>query len=291
VLVPHIDGPFWQIAGEPDLGMYSDPNQQPVDFAVWQAADGTWQLQSCIRGTKVGGHTRLFYRWEGKNLTDANWTPVGVAMLADTTVGEAPGGLQAPYVMRVAGLYHMFYGDWGHIAHATSTDGKTFTRVIQPSGKVAVFDEGPGNDTRDPMVLPVGDAFYIYYTASPGNLGMDYCRRSRDFVTWSESTTVAFGGRAGAEGASAECPFVVYRPEASAYFLFRTQRYGASAQTSVYRSPNPLDFGVNDDRYFLETLPVAAPEIVEKDGQTYVAALLPSLRGIQMAKLRWDVAL
>ena len=42
-----------------------------MDFAVWQAKDGTWQLWSCIRQTKCGGKTRLFYRWEGKALTDA----------------------------------------------------------------------------------------------------------------------------------------------------------------------------------------------------------------------------
>lgn len=49
VLVPRIDGNFWKIAGEPDLGVYTSSKQQPVDFAIWQAADGTWQLWSCIR--------------------------------------------------------------------------------------------------------------------------------------------------------------------------------------------------------------------------------------------------
>ena len=48
-----------------------------MDFAIWQAEDGTWQLWSCIRQTKCGGKTRLFYRWEGKALTDADWTPRG----------------------------------------------------------------------------------------------------------------------------------------------------------------------------------------------------------------------
>jgi hypothetical protein len=51
VLVPQIDGDFWQVAGDPDLGKYTTPKQQPVDFGIWQAVDGTWQLWSCIRGT------------------------------------------------------------------------------------------------------------------------------------------------------------------------------------------------------------------------------------------------
>src|SRR5262249_47177461 len=74
---PRIVGDWWQIAGDPDLGELTSPKQQPVDFAVWQAADGTWQLWSCIRSTKERGHTRLFYHWEGKPLTDSNWKPMG----------------------------------------------------------------------------------------------------------------------------------------------------------------------------------------------------------------------
>lgn len=64
VLKPIVDGPWWQVAGDPDLGEYTSPKQQPVDFGVWQALDGTWQLWSCIRHTKCGGNTRLFYRWD-----------------------------------------------------------------------------------------------------------------------------------------------------------------------------------------------------------------------------------
>ena len=45
-----------------------------------------------------------------------------------------------------------------------------------------------------------------------------------------------------------------------------------------------MNFGVNDDRYLVGTLPVAAPEIVEHEGGLYIAALLPSLKGIQIAR-------
>jgi hypothetical protein len=34
-------------------------------------------------------------------------------------------------------------------------------------------------------------------------------------------------------------------------------------------------------------MPYAAPEIIESEGQTYLAALLPSLKGIQIAKLKF----
>jgi hypothetical protein len=99
---------------------------------------------------------------------------------------------------------------------------------------------------------------------------------------------VAFGGALGANPYSAECPFVYFHRASGYYYVFRTQRYGEKAQTSVYRSKDPLNFGVNDDRYLIHTLPVAAPEIIEHEGQLYMAALLPSLKGIQIARLTWD---
>src|SRR5687768_1883139 len=98
-LQPRIASEWWQVAGNPDLGKYNSDNQEPVDFAIWQAADGTWQLWSCIRNTKCGGETRLFHRWEGKSLESPNWTPMGIAMEADTSLGESTGGLQAPFVL------------------------------------------------------------------------------------------------------------------------------------------------------------------------------------------------
>ena len=66
--------------------------------------------------------SRLFYRWEGRNLTDRDWCPMGVAMHADPRFGETPGGLQAPHVVPIDGAYHMFYGDWEHVCVLVSLD-------------------------------------------------------------------------------------------------------------------------------------------------------------------------
>jgi hypothetical protein len=288
-IMPFVDGAWWQVAGDPDIGDYTTAEQQPVDFAVWQAADGTWQLWSCIRKTKCGGKTRLFHGWEGKNITEANWQPMGIKMEADARYGETPGGLQAPHVVKQGGTYCMLYGDWDNICLATGKDGKKFERYVLPSGKTGLFTEEPGTNTRDVMALKVGDLWYAYYTAYPNRQGVDYCRTSPDLKHWSESTPVAFGGRAGVSPYDAECPYVVKHKDK--YYLFRTQEYGKNARTSVYCSDDPLKFGINQDRqYFVCELPIAAPEIVQIDGQDYVAALLPSLKGIQIAKLGWKSA-
>jgi len=287
VLMPQIDGEWWQVAGDPDLGKYSNPQQQPVDFGIWQAADGSWQIWSCIRGTNCGGKTRLLYRWQGARITDRDWQAMGIAMEADPAFGETAGGLQAPYVMKIGAEYYMFYGDWENICKAKSVDGKTFARQLQPSGKSGMFTEGPGNNTRDPMVIRVGKLYHAYYTAYPNQLGADYLRTSNDLKTWSAPKKVAFGGAAGTGPYSAECPFVYYHKVSGYYYLFRTQRYGENAQSSIYRSKDPMNFGIEDDRFLLGTLPVAAPEMVEHEGQLYIAALMPSLKGIRIARLKF----
>ena len=121
----------------------------------------------------------------------------------------------------------------------------------------------------------------------PNRLGADYVRTSKDLRNWGASKKVAYGGAAGTGPSSAECPFVYFHKDSGYYYLFRTQRYGENSQTSIYRSKDPADFGVENDKYFVTTIPYAAPEIVDYEGQTYIAALLPSLKGIQIAKLRF----
>jgi hypothetical protein len=300
---PQIEGPWWQVAGNPQDHKYATPNQEPVDFAVWQAADGSWQLWSCIRNTTAGGKggkTRFFYRWEGRRLTDANWKPMGIAMEAVAEVGETPGGLQAPHVVKVGRTYHMFYGDWVNICHATSEEGKNFERVVQENGNTGMFTEGPGVNTRDVMLLPHAGKWFAYYTAYPNRQGMVFVRTTEDFERWSESTVASFGGRAGTNSYSSECPHVV-RLGPEDFYLFRTQSYGdvaksmdgvrkrGPARTSIYHSTDPRMFGINqDDKYFVCTLPVCAPEIILHQGRYYIASLNDgALDGIRVARLRW----
>ena len=286
VLTPVIDGDWWQVAGNPDLGGYTTAKQQPVDFGVWQAADGTWQLWSCIRHTDCGGKTRLFYRWEGHNLTDNDWTPIGIAMEARPDLGETAGGLQAPHVVRHEGLYYMAYGDWVNICFATSRDGKNFERLIQPNGKCAVFSEGPGCNTRDPMLINIDGLWHCYFTAFPHGRGYGYCRTSPDLKTWSHSCVVSYGGSVGSGACHNECPHVA-QPEPGLFFYFRNQYYGEGARNWVYCSDNPLNFGIDDDTKLVRRWRLAAPEILVDEGQYYVAALRDSLDGIKIARLKW----
>ncbi|MBI1390646.1 MAG: hypothetical protein GC154_19625 [bacterium] len=288
IFVPALDGDPWVVAGNPDLGPLTGEKQQPVDFGVWQASDGSWQLWSCIRSTKETGNTRLFYRWQGDQLDRDHWTPMGVAMRADAALGETPGGLQAPHVIRIRGEYFMFYGDWVNIRIARGWDGKTFARWLTSFNRDGLFNEGAESNARDPMVIDIDGLYHCYYTAHPQRKGAVYCRTSIDLIEWSPAKIVASGGQAGTEFYSAECPHVVRRGED--FYLLRTQRYGENAITRVYRSTDPMEFGVNDDRCLIGSLPVAAPEIIQYDGRWFIAYLKNDLHGIQIARLKWDDA-
>jgi hypothetical protein len=144
-----------------------------------------------------------------------------------------------------------------------------------------------GAATRDPMVLRDGDRWIAYTSATRDGRNGVYARTSMDLETWSEPTLVSEGGRAGDGPESAECPFVIYRPDVGLYYLFRNQLYGENALNTVYASADPMNFGVNDDRYFVTELPIAAPEIVSYEGETYIVALRDTLDGIHVAHLSW----
>jgi hypothetical protein len=168
-----------------------------------------------------------------------------------------------------------------------SADGKFFVRRTNSQGKVTLFGAPIGN-TRDPMMIRIGDLWHCYYTAHPNSRGAVYCRTSPNLQTWSDAHLVAKGGQSGEGPYSSECPFVV-ELEPGQFYLFRNQVYGKDARCSVFFSRDPLDFGVDHDTgHFVCTLPVAAPELIRHQGQYFIATLLPSLKGIQIAKLKWE---
>ena len=341
---PTLGAVAWaSIVGMPDLSLgpfgnasFNTPcpgcgNVQPVDFGIWQAADGSWQLQSCIRNTGIGAewnHSRLFYRWES-TATNASafptnarqWHAVGVVMIGEQRYGENQGGLQAPHVTRWGSppIYHMFYGSWEWICQATSVDGKHFTRVLNNvTGHSTVFSEGPGANTRDPMLFAIEAqpdliVFRIVYSAFPVMSG-----RKSDGV-WSRTLSVAggphssaasarlvnpqawaetrgalvgYGGSAGKGGSASECPFVFFHRVSGYYFLFRTQHYTPNGgQTSVYASFDPSNFGVgySSDAYLVARLPICAPELVTlADGRVLIVALNTKLDGFRVTELTFE---
>lgn len=187
----------------------------------------------------------------------------------------------------------MLYGghrselDHCQIALATSTDGRDFVRHRDPLGQSRVFI-GPG-EARDPMTIRIGETFYCYYTGNPDptnrrDVAGIYCRRSDDLVHWSAPRRVAYGGSAGDGMWSAECPFVVQRE--GWFYLFRTSSY-RTPLTHVYRSADPLDFGLDDDAKKVGTIAVAAPEVVTDQGEDFISSVHDLAGGVQLYRLAW----
>jgi hypothetical protein len=289
ILMPRVAGPWWTIARNPDLGPDSGENQVSANFSVFQAADGTWQLWAHLVGTKRGEKGRLLYRWEGTRLTDPDWKPMGITMEADTHFGETSGGLQSPFVLKHRDQFYMFYGDWHHICLARSWDGKTFARVLNADGRSGMFGEGDQGNTRDAVVLPVGNTFYLYYTFSTPERAVVFARTSNDLNTWSAPTAVAAGGAAGSGSGSADGPHILYHPEERQFYFFRTHPSTGPEEymTSIYRSPNPLDFGVDDDKYRVGSLPLEVVRIVRHEGEYFIVSPLSGLQGYRAARLEW----
>jgi hypothetical protein len=57
--------------------------------------------------------------------------------------------------------------------------------------------------------------------------------------------------------------------------------------TSVYRSPDPLDFGVDDDKYRIGSLPLEVVRIVRHESEYFIVSPLSGLQGYRAARLVW----
>jgi hypothetical protein len=292
---------------------YASNRNEPVDHHIFRGPDGTWHLWGCVRRTSVG---RVLYHWQVDELTQSPWTATGELIRCDPTAGECVddfGGeewIQSPYVVHSNDTYYMFYGghstgwdargnrvsgssrDFGmfdavcQICLMTSPDGRSWTRHRNEQGYSRVF-AGPG-ETRDPCLIKIDDVWHLYYAGYDGNplrTGAVYVRTSTDLVNWSDHRMVhrdaSFGGPTWIQ----ECPHVVYRD--GYYYLFVTEDY-YEAVTHVYRSENPLDFGIEkrDERY-LGVIACAAPEIYVVGGREYLSSNHNPVLGTQMCRLEW----
>ena len=299
---PVLVGEPWHITGYPDLGdlAYGAADHEVVDHAIWQSDDHKWHVWACVRGTRLG---RVLYAWQSDRLEDSFWEPVGITLRVDRDRGESINDwsgdewIQSPFVLHHAGGYAMFYG--GHntelgecqICLATSAEGTNFQRYQNPDPSFKGYSRvfvGPG-EARDPMILRVGSRWVCYYCGHDTGQRRPckvFACTSDDLLHWSHPLAVSWGGFASGTGFwSTECPFVVYRQ--GYYYLFRTSEYTAPARTHVYRSQNPFDFGLGNDNKLITTLRLAAPEIIQVDGQDYVSTVEDLKGGIQLFKLNW----
>jgi hypothetical protein len=170
----------------------------------------------------------------------------------------------------------------------TSSDGRIWTRHRNPDGTSRLF-LGPG-EARDPCVLRIGDTWYMYYA---GHFDYDrpkegagfVVRTSKNLIDWSDWTLVHRDPDFGADRTDTECPFVIEK--AGYLYLFRTIDY-YRGRTLVFRSDDPLDFGVGDaSGKLVGRIACAAPELYEFDGVEYLSSSHTPHVGEQLCRVAW----
>jgi hypothetical protein len=285
--VPCLDGAWWRLAAPPKLERFATGKEQTVDFTVFRAADGTWQLVSCVRNTAHPGGGRLLYRWEAAKLTDADWTPKGIFLSSDAAQGHREGFVQAPHAVVEDGVTWLVFNSSG--AHAlTSRDGKAFEPFRAADGGFRLFEM-----PRDVMLLDRrardGSWYACFTDIRPGK----YPERKDHTVSFRTAPKLAGPWSAGKTDigvlsppppgylfAFAESPFIHARKD----WLYRFE------QLHVYASRDPARWegppvAVLSGKDPLQHL---SPEIVEHEGSTYLAAYRDHGKaGIFMTRLAW----
>lgn len=282
---PSLGGPWIRLVGRPPLEKWASQEAEPVDFTVFQADNGRWQLISCIRHTKHPGGTRLLYRWSSPQLTQEEWRPEGIFLSSKPDWSHAEGKLQAPFHVRDAGKHLLFYNSRG--AHLmTSSDGISF----EPVGNRAVFPMG-----RDVCVLDdrgQTNQWIAYYTSFEKGINSatrDHTIRARTASEltgpWSDNAIEIppiTPPPSGYEFVYAESPLVIKR--GGYYFRFE--------QLDVYRSSDPFKWSGPPVARLAPQDPLKrlAPEIVTDNGKDYLVAYQwrgKDPRGIYLAPLKW----
>lgn len=287
--VPRIAGDWWKIAAPPELGKHHKPGLQAVDFTIFQAADGSWQLISCIRGTAHPGGGRLLYRWESSDLTKPNWTPKGIFWTADPAVGQREGMIQAPHCIRENGKYYLFYNSGGAYC-LISDDGKTFRHHRTATGELKFFDMPRDvmlfdNRTRDGL-------WYAFFTDIVPGMYLQRKTHTISFRTakvlegpWSDrKTDIGVVSPTPADAYTfvfAESPFVLFRDG----WYYRLEQLNVIVSRSISEWPNSIlaTLGKGDPRAYL------APEIIQDGARQYIAGYRYSKGegGICLTRLEW----
>ncbi len=276
-----------------------------VDFAVFQAADGTWQVIGCVRwatcpvpyDTKGQGKGRLLFRWESPDLFAPDWKEMGVLFTTDDLKGVskyAQGMLQAPYVVKDNGLYYMICNT--KTAHMlTSPDGKTWTQVKNHAGSYELFNT---QGARDITLVDNRDVDGKWYALmcqktsfKPGVPGfVQYTSATNLLGPWSALKEMATQDH----WQDVESPSMVRR--GGWYYLF--------LQDQIFAQPNITDYFEHPVHADLSsfagqssgsrTLRGIAPEIIQHEGKYYMATYNTldgnPCEGIEIRPLHWKPA-
>ncbi|HEY0866808.1 MAG TPA: hypothetical protein VGE01_05505, partial [Fimbriimonas sp.] len=212
------------------------------------------------------------------------WKKQPFALSRDVEKGE--NILWAPHIVKKGDTYWMFYcagsrrSNYDFRIHAaTSKDLRTWTRVKRNP----MFEDF--YDARDPMVLKVGDTYYMYYTANWDTGDTNHIvsvRTSKDLLKWSRARVAFVDKGIGTWGGNTESPFVV--PYGDHFYLFIGPGDDYRS-TKVYRSPNPYAWDLSQE---VATIRSHAAEVVQdRQGRWHITSCGWDADGLYLAPLAW----
>lgn len=322
-----IDAPFiagqWRLLTSPEpLASLELPprNQEPLDppepndHHIFQAADGSWHLWACVRGTDVG---RLLAHWRTDDFFAGPWEFTGEVMRADRNAGESlvtwqgQEFIQSPFIVQHNRRFYMIYGgyatgynscgeptlDYGsmqnQISLASSDDGLQWKRVLNANGFSRIF-VGPGA-ARDPSLLKINNLWHCYYTGHR-NENVDeeaiLVRTSKTLLERSEWEVAHYVDPAYRSSRTCESPVVIARN--GLYYLFRSGGYtgDGNGSVAVFVSADPKNFGRSGDgsAHYLCNIKAHAPEVITgPDNRLYITKIHSPETGyaIHIAPLQW----
>src|SRR5690606_5577768 len=234
--------------------------------ALWQAADGSWQLRATVGDPANPTHLA----WESPSPDATIWTPV-------STPGPIAPGAQRPRVRRLGETFALVASDGSAIHTATSADGRTFAPLASPA-----FDEGPFAKAGDPSIVRLGDIWYLYHTVVAGSRSALQVRISRDLAIWSPPTIISYGGPPNTGPDWISNPIVVEVLPGEYVCLT-----SGPEVTRAFYSTDPLYFAIDNGGGLVTELPLVAPDIAATDGGTFIVAPTPGRDGIRIAPLQW----
>ena len=256
------------------------------------------------KGCYTPGNEVIIGHAVSKNLLQWEVQPHALECLSGGPYWES-AHIFAPYVVRHAGLYWMFYsgdtpGRGQRIGLATSRDLSRWERhpnnpLITPQGSWALWHAEKPTSCRDAHVWrePEG-TFYMLWVADMREPPRTSClalSRSRNLVEWEELGPVLVRRWSDLESITmkTESPCMVRRRDR--YFLF--YRHGNGMKYSISDVPTGWE---GRDTYYLG--PSHASEIFETGGQWYITSCSRPVddiahkrdrsMGLFLARLDWD---
>jgi len=255
------------------------------DHCFIQDKDGLWHMFGITHQEPAAPLDEKFLAHAtSKNLLTEQWEKQPHILYAQSELGEVH--VWAPHIIKHNHLYYMYYcaGDIDHSRYkihlATSPDLWEWTR--HPANPMLV----DGFDARDPMIIPHGNEWILYYTANSEPTGGNHIVASvssKDLIHWDRKQTVFHHPKKGTYGGPTESPFVITRNNKYYLLVCTNEPYNTSA---LYESSTPDHWDIEN---CVGEFPAHASEVIQTpDGETYISRAGWGENGLYLAELQWN---